>query len=247
MTYLIIGASSGLGRELAEEFAKNNKNLLLVSRDERDLLAIKSDLTLKYNISVDYISLDFSNLSQIDEKLLSREDLINKVQGVLFPVGLMFDNDNFETDSENILKLINANYLSITYTISKLLKYFKEKNSSIVGFGSVSGLLGRNLNSNYAASKRALESYFESLAFEKKFKEINIQFYILGYLDTNLAFGKNLLLPKGSTKRLSGIVFKNLNKKFKKKYFPFFWCFVATILKIIPFSIILSLKRFSNK
>ena len=59
MTYLIIGASSGLGRELAEEFAKNNKNLLLVSRDERDLLAIKSDLTLKYNISVDYISLDF--------------------------------------------------------------------------------------------------------------------------------------------------------------------------------------------
>ena len=244
MTYLIIGASSGLGRELAEEFAKNNKNLLLVSRDERDLLAIKSDLTLKYNISVDYISLDFSNLSQIDEKLLSREDLINKVQGVLFPVGLMFDNDNFETDSENILKLINANYLSITYTISKLLKYFKEKNSSIVGFGSVSGLLGRNLNSNYAASKRALESYFESLAFEKKFKEINIQFYILGYLDTNLAFGKNLLLPKGSTKRLSGIVFKNLNKKFKKKYFPFFWSFAAIILKIIPFSIILSLKRF---
>lgn len=247
MTYLIIGASSGLGRELAEEFAKKNKNLLLISRDERDLLAIKSDLTLKYNVRVDYISLDFSSLSQIDEKLLSSEDLINKVQGVLFPVGLMFDNDNFETDSKNILKLINANYLSITYTISKLLKYFKEKNSSIVGFGSVSGLLGRNLNSNYAASKRALESYFESLAFEKKFEEINIQFYILGYLDTNLAFGKNLLLPKGSTKKLAGIVFKNLKKKFKKKYFPFFWIFAAIILKIIPFPIILSLKRFLNK
>tara|TARA_B100001027_G_scaffold182335_1_gene133971 strand:- start:810 stop:1550 length:741 start_codon:yes stop_codon:yes gene_type:complete len=244
MTYLIIGASSGLGRELAEEFAKKNKNLLLISRDERDLQAIKSDLSLKYNISVDYVSLDFSSLTQINEKLLSSENLLNKVQGVLFPVGLMFDNDNFETDSENILKLINANYLSIAYTISKLLKYFKEKNSSIVGFGSVSGLLGRNLNSNYAASKRALESYFESLAFEKKFNEINIQFYILGYLDTNLAFGKNLLLPKGSTKKLAGIVFQNLNKKFKKKYFPPFWSFVAIILKIIPFSIILSLKRF---
>lgn len=244
MTYLIIGASSGLGRELAEEFAKKNKNLLLISRDERDLLAIKSDLTLKYNIRVDYISLDFSSLSQIDEKLLSSEDLISKVQGVLFPVGLMFDNDNFETDPENISKLINANYISITYTISKLLKYFKEKNSSVVGFGSVSGLVGRNLNSNYAASKRALESYFESLAFEKKFKEINVQFYILGYLDTNLAFGKNLLLPKGSTKKLARIVFKNLNKNFKKRYFPFFWSFVAIILKIIPFSIILTFKKF---
>ena len=243
MTYLIIGASSGLGRELAEEFAKKNKNLLLISRDERDLLAIKSDLTLKYNVKVDCISLDFSSLSQINEKLLSNKNLLNKIQGVLFPVGLMFDNDNFETNSENVLKLINANYLSISYTIPKLLKYFKEKNSSIVGFGSVSGLLGRNLNSNYAASKRALESYFESLAFEKKFEEINIQFYILGYLNTNLAFGKNLLLPKGSTKKLAGIVFNNLNKKFKKKYFPFFWSFLALILKITPFSIILLLKR----
>lgn len=247
MTYLIIGASSGLGRELAEEFAKKNKNLLLISRDERDLLAIKSDLTLKYNVKVNYISLDFSSLSQINEKLFSNENLLNKIQGVLFPVGLMFDNDNFETDSENILKLINANYLSIAYTIPKLLKYFKEKNSSIVGFGSVSGLLGRNLNSNYAASKRALESYFESLAFEKKFEEINIQFYVLGYLDTNLAFGKNLLLPKGSTKKLAEIVFKNLNKKFKKRHFPFFWGILAIILKIIPFSIILLLKRFLNK
>lgn len=247
MTYLIIGASSGLGRKLAEEFAKKNKNLLLISRDERDLLAIKSDLTLKYNVKVNYISLDFSSLSQINEKLFSNENLLNKIQGVLFPVGLMFDNDNFETDSENILKLINANYLSIAYTIPKLLKYFKEKNSSIVGFGSVSGLLGRNLNSNYAASKRALESYFESLAFEKKFEEINIQFYVLGYLDTNLAFGKNLLLPKGSTKKLAEIVFKNLNKKFKKRHFPFFWGILAIILKIIPFSIILLLKRFLNK
>ena len=235
MTYLIIGASSGLGRELAEEFAKKNKNLLLISRDERDLLAIKSDLTLKYNVKVDCISLDFSSLSQINEKLLSNKNLLNKIQGVLFPVGLMFDNDNFETNSENVLKLINANYLSISYTIPKLLKYFKEKNSSIVGFGSVSGLLGRNLNSNYAASKRALESYFESLAFEKKFEEINIQFYILGYLNTNLAFGKNLLLPKGSTKKLAGIVFKNLNKKFKKKYFPFFLEFFSAYFKNNPF------------
>tara|TARA_B100001121_G_scaffold296645_1_gene302230 strand:+ start:313 stop:1053 length:741 start_codon:yes stop_codon:yes gene_type:complete len=243
MTYLIIGASSGLGRELAEEFAKKNKNLLLISRDERDLLAVKSDLTLKYNVRVDYISLDFSSIDQINEKLLSKENLLNNIQGVLFPVGLMFDNDNFEIDPENILKLINANYLSIAYTIPKLLKYLKEKNSSIVGFGSVSGLLGRNLNSNYAAAKRGLESYFESLAFEKKIEKINIQFYILGYLDTNLAFGKNLLLPKGSTKKLAGIVYGNLNKKFKKKYFPFFWSFLAFMLKIIPFSIILLLKR----
>ena len=54
MTYLIIGASSGLGRELAIKFAKENCNLIIVSRDERDLIAIKSDLEIKYKIKFNF-------------------------------------------------------------------------------------------------------------------------------------------------------------------------------------------------
>ena len=65
---------------------------------------------------------------------------------------------NFETKEENVQKLIVANFLSISFTINKLSNYL-ENNLTIVGFGSVSGLLGRNLNSNYAAAKRALESF----------------------------------------------------------------------------------------
>ena len=42
MNYLIIGASSGLGRDLAYRFAKNSHNLTLISRDERDTLGFKS-------------------------------------------------------------------------------------------------------------------------------------------------------------------------------------------------------------
>ena len=65
MTYLIIGASSGLGRALADKFAKEKKNLIIVSRDDRDLIAIKSDLEIKYNIKVEKIALDFSSFEDI--------------------------------------------------------------------------------------------------------------------------------------------------------------------------------------
>ena len=44
MNYLIVGASSGLGRDLAYKFAENSNNLILVSRDERDLKVLKSDI-----------------------------------------------------------------------------------------------------------------------------------------------------------------------------------------------------------
>ena len=79
MTYLIIGASSGLGRELAIKFAKENCNLIIVSRDERDLIAIKSDLEIKYNVNVNILSLDFSSLEEVNKKLLSQNNIIESL------------------------------------------------------------------------------------------------------------------------------------------------------------------------
>ena len=59
------------------------------------------------------------------------------------------------------------------------------------------------------------------VAFEEKLKNVNIQFYTLGYLDTNLAFGKDLILPKGSTLKLANIVYKNLKVNFKNLFLYF--------------------------
>ena len=100
MTYLIVGASSGLGRELASSFAKQKKDLIIVSRDERDLTAIKSDLEAKYKVKVNFIALDFSSIEEIDEKLLSKEELLTGLQGALFPVGMMFEEDNLNLNAK---------------------------------------------------------------------------------------------------------------------------------------------------
>ena len=44
MSYLIVGATKGLGLDLAYEFGKNSKNLVLISRNKEDLEKIKNDL-----------------------------------------------------------------------------------------------------------------------------------------------------------------------------------------------------------
>ena len=243
MKYLIIGASSGLGRELANKFAEKKKNLILVSRDERDLKALKTDLELKHSVSVEYLALDFSSIEDIEKNLISNKDITNEIDGILFPVGLIFDEDNYQIDHSKIKQLIYTNYISISYTIYKLKENLNNENSFIIGFGSVSGLVGRNLNTNYAAAKRGLESFFESLFFDDDFKKINIQFYVLGYLDTNLAFGKNLNLPKGNVKKLATKVFNNRNKKSYKTYFPIYWNLIGIILKIVPLNLIIIFKN----
>jgi len=232
MKYLIIGASSGLGKELAKKFAEENNDLVIVSRDERDLNAIKSDLEIKHKIKIDVLPLNFSSINEIEDKLLSNNNLISNLTGALFPIGMMFNSDNLNLSVENISKLTNANFISIAYTIQKIKKILIQ----------VSGFLGRDINVTYAGAKRGLESYFESMAFDEEFEKINIQFYTLGYLATNLSFGKDLKLPKGSVKKLSNIVFNNRMAKFKKTYYPAYWMIIHLILKIIPFSILRILK-----
>ena len=123
MKYLIIGASSGLGRELANKFAEEKNDLILVSRDMRDLSAMKSDLEIKYGIYVDCISTDFTSTEKIENDLFSKEVLIKNIKGVLFPLGLMYDQDNVNLNTENMKRLIYSNYLSIAFCIQKLNKY----------------------------------------------------------------------------------------------------------------------------
>ena len=227
---------------LQKNLLKKKKNLIIVSRDERDLTALKADIEIKYNVKVEKIPLDFSSFNEINQKLL-KEKMFQNLSGILFPVGFMHEKDNFDISEEDLKKLTFTNYLSIVHTINYARKCLNKQKLSIVGFGSVSGLIGRNLNMNYAAAKRSLESFFESMSFDEKLKDMNIQFYTLGYLDTNLAFGKDLILPKGSTQKLAKIVYQNINVNLKKTFYPYFWNIIAVFLKLLPFLFLIKLYK----
>ena len=245
MSYLILGASSGLGRELAYILAKNSNDLIIISRDERDLRAIKSDLEIKFKITVKYFVVDASSFDEVKKFLYSNLNLLSEIRGILFPVGMMEDKDEILNDMSVSNSLIQANMGVVVYFLSKIFPIFMQKNKGvIVGFGSISSTIGRDVNTVYAASKRGLESLFESLAISALPSKLKIQFYTIGYLDTNLSYGKKLLLPKGSTKKLAKIVYKNLNKNYRKIYYPSWWTVIAIIIKILPFSLIRYIYKF---
>lgn len=242
MSYLIIGASSGLGKDIAYNFAKNKKKIIIASRDLRDLKALKHDIELRFKTNVKILCVDFSNVESVKKKINLRSNIFKSIKGILFPIGQMNDNDHISSNIKDSKSLIFSNFFSISFIISNFIKIKKE--GSVIGFGSVSGSLGRKVNPYYSASKRALESFFESLMIYNKFTKIYIQFYILGYLDTNLSFGKKLFLPKGSTKKLSKIVYKNRFKKNKKYYFPCWWALIIFAIKILPFALVTKIIKF---
>lgn len=239
MTYLIVGASSGLGKDLAHEFAFNKKDIILISRDKTDLEYLKKDIILKHNVDVKIFQIDFSSDDEVENFLKLNRDVLKNLDGLLFPIALMYEKDEIIISNTVSKNIIYSNFYSITILINEILKLNKdEKKINIIGFGSISANIGRHVNTFYSASKKALETYFESLIITTSRQNINVQFYILGYLDTGLSFEKKLLLPKGSTKKLAKLVFSNLNISGDKFFFPFWWKLISLAINILPFSFV---------
>ena len=124
MNYLIVGASSGLGRDLAYIFAKNSHNLTLISRDKRDTQALKTDIENKFNSKVNIDVVDCSSSQKVNTYIESNLINLKNMDGILFPIGMIFEDDTIQNDISRTNDLIQANYGVVAHFVSVMAKIF---------------------------------------------------------------------------------------------------------------------------
>jgi 3-oxoacyl-[acyl-carrier protein] reductase len=231
-----VGGSSGLGRALAERFAAAGCELVLLSRDIRDTQPLSKHLSLKYEVKVSPVAIDL-NCSPLPLHLVDKilEDH-SPLKGLLMPVGINDEDDIVGLDNGRLESLMRINYLSPCQIVNHYLASLEQNSGVIVGFGSVATARGRSRNAAYAAAKRALESYFESLAHYGEERGLYCQYYILGYLDTNLAFAQNLLFPKASPDRIADVVY-NRRRARGTRFLPRAWYILYRVVQFLPWAI----------
>lgn len=238
MNFLIVGASAGLGRCLSEEAARRGHNLLLVSSDSRDLAAMAASLGLQYGVRTDYVACQFGNTAGEDEGVISAARKFGPIDVLMYPLGFAQEDDTGFLDDRTASRLVRINFLSqVSLTAALWPGLLQREQATIVGFGSVAAVRGRRRNVMYAAAKRALTSYFESLRHLAVGTNIRVHFYQLGYLDTQQAFGRHLLLPKGSPERLARLVLDRLPRAGGPIFYPWFWGPISRALRLLPWFI----------
>ena len=239
MRVLITGASSGIGRDLAREFAKRNYNLILVSRNVEKLENLKKELVSKYNIKVEYFGRDLSNSDNCI-------DLYNNVKNVDILVnnaGLGDFGVFSETELEKDLKIIETDIIA-THILTKLyLKDMKEKNEgTILNVASIAGFLPGPLMATYYASKNYVVRLSEAVREELKKENSNVKISILcpGPVRTNF---NNVANVKFELKSLSSeyVAKYTVDKLLKNKFYiiPGFTIKCTKFFsKIVPTSIL---------
>jgi short-subunit dehydrogenase len=234
LSYLIVGASTGLGRALAEEYASAGFDLVLVSRDQRDIEPLAAHLRIRFGIVAIALAADLARDNEYFVGVDGALAQVSPLRGLLLPIGASDSDDQIGLSGDLMMQLVYSNFLNPCRLLNVLLP--RLRGGEVIGFGSVAALRGRTRNAAYAASKSALMTYFESLRHWAGAEGVAVRFYIPGYLDTNLAFSQSLPFRAADTRILARRVRADTGLT-RTRYFPGYWRLIVSLLLLLPWSI----------
>jgi short-subunit dehydrogenase len=227
---IIIGASSGIGKELAKILASNDYEVGITSRRTDLLNELAAELPTKVHVA----SIDVSNSLLA---ILSLEKLIQdmgEVEVVIICAGTGYLNPSLIWSQEK--ETIDTNVTGFTAMAGVAMRYFINKKSGhLVGISSIASIKGSNICPSYNASKAFISNYLEGLrkkAVKEKLK-ISITDIQPGLIDTAMAKGEGLFWVS-SPQKAAKQIFKAIQQKKKKAYITKRWAIIAWLLKILP-------------
>lgn len=208
---VLIGATGGIGQEIAKQLCAHNRPLVLVGRNTQTLAKLHSELTQAYpNAIIEAKACDLSVPASQDELVMALGDLsrvtshnsaYNQIDTVILNAGI---NDfALLTDQSDALleqmMLVNVSYP--LQLIKRLLPILiaQDKPSQVISIGSTFGSIGYPGFSAYSASKFALRGATQALGRE--------------YSDTQVRF--RYFAPRGTKTTMNSDAVVQMNEKLK--------------------------------
>jgi dehydrogenase/reductase SDR family member 7B len=182
---IITGASSGIGKALAEKFAELHANLVLASRNSNALEMLAEKLQdRKINLLI--VKTDVSKESDCKElidrtvKRFGRIDILVNNAGI--SMRALFEN----TDLTVIKQIMDVNFWGTVYCTKYALPYLLAEKGSVVGVSSIAGYKGLPGRSGYSASKFAIQGFLEVLRIENMSRGLHVLIACPGFTASNI-------------------------------------------------------------
>ena len=183
----ITGASSGIGEALTYEWVNRGAKVIISARREKELERVKNSCGDKAD-QVMIVPIDLTEQATMGEK-------VNKVAKELGGIDILVNNGGIsqrswvmETPLEIDRKVMETNFFGqVAMTKAVLPNMLSGGGGQIVVISSLTGLFGFPMRSAYAASKHALQGFFETLAFELAEKNIRVTMVNPGFIRTQIS------------------------------------------------------------
>lgn len=191
---LVTGASSGLGYEMAVQFAKKHRaNLVLVARRKEKLEALQQRLISDYHIKCEVITADLS----VDEevvKVFEQATKLADIYAVVLNAGVTYFGKHTELPWSQFETMLNTNVKSVVRLTNLFVPYLQAQKGKggIMFVASMAGLVPVPYQSAYAGTKGFLTNFGMSLHQELSGSAVSLTVYAPGGIDTELTRNSKL-------------------------------------------------------
>lgn len=184
---LITGASRGIGRAIALEFAKNGKNIIILSsKSLKELETVKSEI-LTYGVDCKSFITDVSDYQNICSLKSSLYDLSIETDCIINNAGVSYFGLIQDMTPDEWNKTIHTNLSSVFYMTKQFIPdMIHSKNGCIINISSVWGNVGASCEAAYSASKGGINALTKSLAKELAPSGIRVNAIACGAIDTDM-------------------------------------------------------------
>ena len=234
----ITGASSGIGKAVAEKFAAEGWKVAVSAR-RKELL---QDMAKDQNISS--FPLDVTDRSQINSVFQNILKEFGNIDICLFSSGTYEPKDEQNIDPDKIKNVINVNFLGVIDCVKTVEEYFKNKKTGHISIvSSIAGYRGLPNSSGYGPSKAALTNFCESIYFDFKKFGVRISVISPGFIKTPLTDKNEFPMPFLKTPEYAAEkIFDGLIKSSSFEiHFPKGLTLTLKFLRILPYRLYLFL------
>ena len=181
---LITGASRGIGRAIAEGFAKAGDELILTCVNSKEQLDMFSkELSERYDIKCHAYACDCGDYDSVKELF----DHVDDIDIVVNNAGVAFLGLITDMEKEDWRRLMSTNLDSLFYTSKFAIPMMVKKHcGKIINISSVWGEVGASCEVAYSASKGGVNSFTKALAKELAPSGIQVNAIACGVIDTDM-------------------------------------------------------------
>ena len=182
---IITGASSGIGKALAYEFAAKGSKVVLGARSRDKLEKVTKDIKYRGGEAVFCVT-DVSIENDCKNLVLTAIESFGAVDVLINNAGISMRAMFADLKLDVLKRLMDINFWGTVYCTKHALPYLLKSKGSVVGVASIAGLKGLPGRTGYSASKFAMNGFMETLRIENLKTGLHVLMAFPGFTASNI-------------------------------------------------------------